>query len=231
MYGYIYKTTNLVNGRVYIGQHRARRFCPSYRGGGSRLHRAIKKFGKHNFVVEMLVKAENQFELDEFERLMIFMHRDLDIYNIQSGGIDGSWGRGHHRKNCTCVYCRVLRGEIRGDNHWWYGRDTHGKNNTMFGRQHSEATLRKQSECKRGRKNPMFGVHRFGKNAPSYGFKWSASSKRKQSETFKGRKQSPERVWKRLHVLFHRGKKKKNKECPFCQGKIKLTDKIRGYLN
>lgn len=37
MYGYIYKTTNLINGKIYIGQHKANKFLgQSYLGSGKR---------------------------------------------------------------------------------------------------------------------------------------------------------------------------------------------------
>ena len=46
MYGYIYKTTNKINGKIYIGQHRCDHFDESYIGSGSRLLKAVKKYGR-----------------------------------------------------------------------------------------------------------------------------------------------------------------------------------------
>ena len=34
MYGYIYITTNLINGMKYIGKHKASMFDPAYKGSG-----------------------------------------------------------------------------------------------------------------------------------------------------------------------------------------------------
>ena len=45
MYGYIYVTTNLINGRKYIGQHAKPEFDESYYGSGTALKPAIKKYG------------------------------------------------------------------------------------------------------------------------------------------------------------------------------------------
>ena len=42
MYGYIYETTNLINGKKYIGKHKADCFDKSYIGSGTILTRAIK---------------------------------------------------------------------------------------------------------------------------------------------------------------------------------------------
>lgn len=45
MYGYIYQTTNLINGKVYIGQHMSESFDANYYGSGKWLKRAIAKYG------------------------------------------------------------------------------------------------------------------------------------------------------------------------------------------
>ena len=49
---YIYRTTNLINGKTYIGQHKRR--PGRYFGSGLLLKNAIKKYGKENFKVEIL---------------------------------------------------------------------------------------------------------------------------------------------------------------------------------
>lgn len=43
MYGYIYKTTNLINNKIYIGQHKHEKFDIKYFGSGYALVNAIKK--------------------------------------------------------------------------------------------------------------------------------------------------------------------------------------------
>ena len=43
MFGYIYKTTNLINGKIYIGQHKSEVFDNSYYGSGKLIGRAITK--------------------------------------------------------------------------------------------------------------------------------------------------------------------------------------------
>lgn len=44
----IYKTTNKINGKIYIGRYCGNR--SSYLGSGSYLKRAIRKYGKDNFI-------------------------------------------------------------------------------------------------------------------------------------------------------------------------------------
>ena len=65
MYGYIYKTTNNINGKIYIGQHKSNIFDSNYKGSGVRLADAIKKYGKDNFSVELLVECQSKQEMDE----------------------------------------------------------------------------------------------------------------------------------------------------------------------
>ena len=69
MYGYIYKTTNLINNKMYIGKHRSTVFEPDkYIGSGPILIKAIKKYGKENFKCELIEWCETKQQLDEREQ-------------------------------------------------------------------------------------------------------------------------------------------------------------------
>ena len=96
MYGYIYKTTNLINGKFYIGQKKSNIFLnEKYLGSGKRLKRAIQYYGKNNFKVELIEKCINAEHLNERE---IYWIKELDAlnpkiaYNIASGGAFGDSG-------------------------------------------------------------------------------------------------------------------------------------------
>jgi hypothetical protein len=68
MYGYIYKTTNLINGKIYIGRHKATQFEPhKYIGSGAILKSAIEKYGFENFKCELLDIADDKESLNEKE--------------------------------------------------------------------------------------------------------------------------------------------------------------------
>lgn len=89
-YGYIYKTTNLINGKIYIGQHKANKFDVKYMGSGTILKEAFAKYGKENFKVEIIDdSANNADELNKLEIHYIqkYNARDLEIgYNLHVGG-------------------------------------------------------------------------------------------------------------------------------------------------
>jgi hypothetical protein len=53
MYGYIYKTTNIVNGKIYIGQHLHDCWDFNYKGSGKMLQKAFKKYGEDNLRPQM----------------------------------------------------------------------------------------------------------------------------------------------------------------------------------
>lgn len=90
MYGYIYKTTNTINGLIYIGQHKAAKFEPSrYIGSGRLLLKAFKEFGKENFICELLDTADTAAELNTKEEYWVARYdsrNPLIGYNVKKGG-------------------------------------------------------------------------------------------------------------------------------------------------
>jgi len=86
---FIYKTTNLVNGKIYIGQSQ-HDISFDYLGSGVLFTKAIKKYGKKNFKREILedgivdIKTLNDREIYWIE---YFHATDINIgYNISIGG-------------------------------------------------------------------------------------------------------------------------------------------------
>lgn len=86
----IYKTTNLVNGKIYIGKDKHNN--PKYLGSGIVLIQAIKKYGIENFVKEIIDSADTADELNEKEIYWIKEHQSFNRnigYNIAVGGEGG----------------------------------------------------------------------------------------------------------------------------------------------
>lgn len=54
-YFFIYKTTNLINGKYYIGMHATNNLEDDYLGSGTYLRRSVKKHGKESFKKEIFL--------------------------------------------------------------------------------------------------------------------------------------------------------------------------------
>jgi len=95
----IYKTTNLANGRFYIGKDKFNN--PDYLGSGKILKNAIKHYGKDNFKKEILEHCEIYEQMSERE---IFWINELGSfypngYNIATGGEGGDTISNHPDKD------------------------------------------------------------------------------------------------------------------------------------
>lgn len=87
----IYKITNIINGKIYIGKDT--KGDNNYYGSGILIKKSINKYGLKNFRKEILEKIENDYEyLSIREKYWIeyFKSNDLSIgYNISPGGDGG----------------------------------------------------------------------------------------------------------------------------------------------
>lgn len=88
---FIYKTTNRVNGKTYIGLHSTDNLDDGYLGSGVAFKSALKKYGKENFKREILqlynsldelIKAEEEIVTEEWVA-------GRDNYNLKTGGLSG----------------------------------------------------------------------------------------------------------------------------------------------
>lgn len=81
----IYKTINLVNGKLYIGQDSKN--DSNYLGSGSLIKKAIKKYGRENFKKEILEHCQTKEELNKREIYWIEKLNTIEEgYNITTGG-------------------------------------------------------------------------------------------------------------------------------------------------
>ena len=86
---YIYKITNLVNGKTYIGQHKYKKLNDRYMGSGKLIKLAIKKYGIENFKKDIIEFNIPTLELaNDFEQMYILFERTKGKaeYNIADGG-------------------------------------------------------------------------------------------------------------------------------------------------
>jgi group I intron endonuclease len=93
----IYRVTNTVNGKVYIGKWRGsnvrgrwNRHCyAAKRNSPFYIHRAIRKYGADAFTVEVLHHAKTKEELRKMETFFIVLHQSQkpeNGYNMTMGG-------------------------------------------------------------------------------------------------------------------------------------------------
>lgn len=88
----LYKTTNLINGKIYIGVHQTDDTNDLYLGSGFLLKDSIKKHGRKNFKKEILEYFPSKEEMYKRESEIVteeFIKRP-DVYNRRLGG-DGGW--------------------------------------------------------------------------------------------------------------------------------------------
>ena len=88
MYYLIYKITNRINGKFYIGAHKTNDKFDNYMGSSIPLKRSIKKYGIKNFTKEILYEASNMEEMYLKEKELVVLDREVS-YNIKPGGIGG----------------------------------------------------------------------------------------------------------------------------------------------
>lgn len=91
-YHFIYKTTNLLNGKFYIGMHSTDDLNDGYIGSGRRLWRSINKYGKENHKFEILEFLNDRKSLANREAEIINEELIANplCMNLKLGG-EGGW--------------------------------------------------------------------------------------------------------------------------------------------
>lgn len=88
---YLYKITNTVNDKIYIGIHKTEDINDGYMGSGKVIKAAIKKYGLENFSKEILEFFDTYEAALEREKEIVtdeFLLRE-DVYNLRRGGTGG----------------------------------------------------------------------------------------------------------------------------------------------
>ena len=183
---YIYRITNLVNGKTYIGQHKYKDLNDSYRGSGKLLWRAYEKYGFENFKKDILVFGivrKDFINLLEKEYIMFYRSIGKAEYNIANGG-DGFAGlRSEETKKKISEAHKGMRQseETRKKR----SEALKGRLSPMRGKHHSEETKKKISEAEKGKPKPEETRKRMSK--AQKGRLISEEHKRKLSESHKGK--------------------------------------------
>lgn len=198
MYGYIYMTENLINGKRYIGQKKSEKFLnEKYLGSGSLLRQAVDKYGRENFRVSMLYECDSKEELDEMEIYFIKQYdaqNSNDFYNLCPGGESGVGGpkfKGHQHSDEAK---RKISEKTSGENNPFYGKHhtEECRERMREAAKHrapvSDETRKKLSDVRKGRKftdehKRKISEAQRGEKGNNYGKKLSADTKDKISNT------------------------------------------------
>lgn len=146
MIHYIYKTTNLVNGKMYIGMHsQPKGPIDEYLGSGKHFRQAVAHYGKENFVKEILLYCDSREELAEQEAKIITNEivADKSYYNLKLGGTGGSSGLSEEAK---LKISKANKGRLVGEKNPAFGRtwtpemtESIRKNHPLYGKTSTQA--------------------------------------------------------------------------------------------
>lgn len=185
----IYKITNTINNKIYIGVHKTEDINDGYMGSGVYLKRAQEKYGIENFIKEILAVFDNPEDMFEMESILVneeFVKRE-DTYNLKVGGFGGfdhlNDGSEEHINRCQKGgTARAVAFHIERyanpdlDSKW---RESISQ--SCKGRKHSEETKQKISQSSLGRKHSIDSKrkigeanskHQKGKGNSQYGTMW-----------------------------------------------------------
>ncbi len=206
MFYTIYKITNKIDGKIYIGCHKTEDPNDDYMGSGKYLINAQEKHGIENFEKEILEVFDNSEAMFEMESKLVnedFVNR-TDTYNLKEGGCGGFDYINNNvelriKKNREAMKKAKQNGAkensdrtqkyLRENDFEWVERYCkalrdgsrrfyeNGGKGSFTGRIHTDETKSKMSEAKKG-------VYDGVKN-PSYGTMWVHSLTEKVSKTIK----------------------------------------------
>jgi group I intron endonuclease len=202
----IYKTTNLINGKFYVGKDVRNLNC--YLGSGKLLKRAIKKYGKNNFVKEILEICNNLTDLEEREKFWI---KELDSinngYNLTEGGTGGDTFTNNSNKEETRnkLKKRIVSEEVKLIRLNNLTPFQNGENHPNFGKKQSQETKEKR----------IMSFQKKGFNSPMEGKNHTEETKQKIREKKIGTIISEE-TKEKMRNSSNKGGKQKIFVCPYC---------------
>lgn len=179
---FIYKTTNLLNGKFYVGMHSTDNLEDGYFGSGKILNYSVSKYGLENHQIEILEFLPSREELKKRESEVVneeLLKHPLCM-NLKFGG-EGGWdhinhgevwfGVGNlansevHHKTQLSRNRRFQNDELyraKVINHCAVMTECSKRNNpngTFLGKSHSEETKQKMRKSKNvGDANSQFGT-------------------------------------------------------------------------
>lgn len=175
-YHFIYKTTNLVNGKWYMGMHSTSNLEDGYVGSGTFLWKSIKKYGRENFKMEIQEFFPDRRSLKEREIEIITeeLLEDPMCMNLSLGGNGGpfindeTWKKIHSLGGIATMkllvkrHCERLKNDTDYRNKFCKSQQNRkGGRGAFVGKHHSDETIKKIKEknsvAAKGENNSQFG--------------------------------------------------------------------------
>ena len=193
-YHFIYKTTNLLSGKYYIGMHSTDNLNDEYMGSGKRLRYSINKYGKENHKVEILEFFNTRDELVKREKEIVNLNEiakqecmNLVVGGYGGGNLVGGFKNFEHMLNCSKAGKEALILKLKSDKNFRlefsqkisFARKREYQNGkrkndwqlNWLGRKHLASSKQKMSESSKGsclgQKNSQYGtcwITKDGKN-------------------------------------------------------------------
>ena len=157
----IYKITNKVNGKIYIGytekspEERFAGHLSEARRPRSPLQKALKKYGKDSFTVEAIFQHHDKdYVLNDREQYYIETYENIvgkeNMYNVAPGGLGGDRSMSPRHKE----YIKT--------------RDITGKNNPFYGKSHTEENKAYLRKINLGKRRENYTPHNKGVPTPRH---------------------------------------------------------------
>lgn len=146
----IYRTTNIINGKWYIGKDAKN--SKTYLGSGIAIKNAIEKYGKENFHKEILEYCSSLEELSEKEKEWIKNTGAIEnpnSYNLADRGVGGNLEK-FKRREKKYKHSEETKEKIK--------KSVSGHKNGMYAKRMSKESREKISRSHSGRKMPERSV-------------------------------------------------------------------------
>ena len=153
MFYTVYKITNKLNGKFYIGKHKTQNLYDDYMGSGKLIKNAIKKYGSENFVKEILEFFNTEEEMNFAERKLVVIDSKIS-YNLAPGGYGGTSFCSEETREKLSNAASKRKGNISVSANARKNLSIAAKRRTVqgfAGKRHSETTLLKMQEKHKGR--------------------------------------------------------------------------------
>ena len=150
--GYIYKITNNVTGKIYVGKRQKSEFDKYYWGSGTHISNSIKLYGVENFSREVIEWCYTVDDLLTKERFWIATldAKNPDVgYNLADGGLGSTVGGKANANYCyvhkNCEVLRILKSELESYIAQGYNKGKGYGSNGLIGRKATPETRARMS--------------------------------------------------------------------------------------